>query len=127
MTLTLPTADELRITIPTLSAKYTDDQLTQIIADSSMMIEQCAVIEAMAAEKQKAVVRYVSAHLAMLQSGSSGVMTSKTIGDASEGYASAPLGPGLKSTYYGQQALMLEPSGCLARVGLRSISFDVVN
>ncbi len=66
-------------------------------------------------ERLELIARYLAAHVFQIQHG---VLTSKTAGAASESYA-ATLGKGLLGTLHGQQAMLLDPNGCLAKAQAR--------
>ncbi len=68
-----------------------------------------------APERLELIARYLAAHIFQIQHG---VLTSKTAGAASESYA-ATLGIGLLGTLHGQQAMLLDPNGCLAKAQAR--------
>lgn len=107
-----PTPTEVRTIITT---SLDDAALTVFIADAAMMVDQCPKVAAYPDAQQKAIVRWVTAHLIAVtaQGGVAGQLTSKSLGDASESYASGAVGSDLKSSPYGQQAIALDPSGCL--------------
>lgn len=96
--------------------------VSSIIDDAALMVEDC--VKNLSAERQEAIVKWVSAH--MIASGGEGTLTSMKLGDASESYARATLGDGLSGTTYGQQALLLDPNGCLAKLGRAKATIEVV-
>jgi hypothetical protein len=124
MAIALPTADDVRAIIET---DKTDPQIEAIIADAALIAKAC--IADLDADVQKAIVKWLTAHL--IASSASGIeggaqITSMKLGDASESYARASMGAGLAGTSYGQQALALDPNGCLAQIGMRRAYFKVL-
>ena len=67
-------------------------------------------------EQLELIARYLAAHIFQIQHG---VLTSKSAGSASESYA-ATLDKGLLGTLHGQQAMLLDPNGCLAQAQARN-------
>jgi hypothetical protein len=120
MTIALPTAADVRAIIET---SLTDGQIEALIADAALAAEKCLLKYDEA--RQKAIVKWLTAHL-IASTGGNGVLTSQKLGDASETYARATLGDGLKGTTYGQQALLLDTCGCLARLGRARASVEAI-
>lgn len=112
-TLSTPTVDEVRSVITT---SLSDAQVLTMIADAALVVSRCPSIADAPESVQSAVVRWAAAHLIAIRE-PSGLVTQKSMGDASESYARAPLGVGLSGTFYGQQAILLDPTGCLERLG----------
>jgi hypothetical protein len=106
-----PTAADVRAIIATA---LTDQQIGALIDDAALLAEKC--IEALSAERQKAILKWLTAHL-IASTGPGGVKTSSKLGDAQDSFARASLGTGLAGTTYGQQVLALDPNGCLVNVG----------
>jgi len=128
MALETPTPDEVRgvIALPTT---VVDATINAFISDASLVVARCPVIVSSDSATQKAVIKWVTAHLMNMRYGASGPLVSESIGDASKSYAQpsrAPSGLGLAGSYYGQQALLLDPSGCLAQVGKMRPTFAVI-
>lgn len=114
--LTKPTPSEVRTIITT----SLDDASIQVFIDDAELIGHgCPVLDTYPTSHQKAIVRWLTAHLiaSVAKGGVAGQITSKSLGDASESYAAGQLGSDLASTSYGKQAIALDPSGCLERVG----------
>jgi hypothetical protein len=65
---------------------------------------------------KKEIERWLAAHFVTI---SDGVVQRDKIGDAEVWYNVANLGQGLKHTRFGQQAILLDCSGLLARMGVR--------
>ena len=121
-----PTPAQVRAIITT---DLTDDQLSVITDDAALMADAC--IAALSCELQTAILRWMTAHLIATMSsattGGAGVMTSMSLGDASETYAKGQLGTsGLTTTTYGQSAIALDPNGCLASLGMRKTLWKVL-
>jgi hypothetical protein len=113
----------VRVVIATALA---DPQLTALIGDAVLIAEGCPVVATYDATRQAAIVKWIAAHLVAQQSGKAGALTQKALGDASESYASAAMGAQLAGSRYGQQAIALDPSGCLAQLGMRRATFKVL-
>lgn len=121
MALAVPTTSEVRSII---SSPKDDTFVAMMIDDAVLFLENIASVVAASESMQKAIVRWVTAHLISVSN--SGQLTQKSIGDATDSYASnsALFGPGLRSTTFGQRALALDPN--LINVGLRPIIFRAV-
>lgn len=119
-----PTPAEVRIIIET---KLADPALQSVIDDAALFVEGCPKVTTYDDARQKAIVKWVTAHmLASTNASGSGALTAKSLGDASESYARPTLGVGLSGTTYGQQAIALDPSGCLANLGKPKAMFRKV-
>lgn len=118
---TLPTASDV---IALTGTDMPEAVVTSIIADAALFAEGC--ISAYDDDRQTAIIKWVAAH--MVQSTSGGAsLTSDKLGDASQTYARSALsGNGLMATHYGQQAIALDASGCLARKGRAPASVQVI-
>jgi len=126
MPLTLPTPADVRAIIAT---SLDDGQLQAVINDAALIAEACPAVAGYPAARQASIVKYITAHLLAGSAGSStgsGAITQKALGDASESYAAGQLGMDLKSSAWGQKALLLDPSGCLATLGRQSAYFKVL-
>lgn len=122
--MTNPTVAQVRAIITT---SLTDDAVTAIIEDAALMVEHC--ISSLAEARQTAIIKWTTAHLISSMSGSTGgkkTLSSFKIGDAQENYVQATLGEAMKGTTYGQQAIALDPNGCIANIGKRKVSFKVL-
>lgn len=123
MALSEPTVADVRIIFAT---SLGDSAVQAFITDAVLFADGCPAVAGYSAERQAAIVKYLAAHLmfvgghATSGSASSGTKTQESVGDASVSYA-APgantFGLGLEASRFGQQALKLETSGCLARLG----------
>lgn len=109
-----PSVAEVRAVITTTLG---DEQVQARIDDAALIVDGCPAIVVMSDAQQKAIVKWVAAHLIASSTAEGAQVLSKKLGDASETYSRASLGIGLAGTYYGQQALLLDPTGCLARRG----------
>lgn len=111
MAIEKPTAADVKAII---STALTDQQVGALIDDAALLAERC--IAGFDAARQKAVLKWLTAHLiASTNAGAS--KTSSKLGDAQDSFARAQLGSGLSGTIYGQQALALDPNGCLLGIG----------
>jgi len=113
--------DVIALTGSTLS----EDIVNAIIDDAALVVSGCIVN--LDAARQTAIIKWVAAHMvASTSSGGGGVLSSQKLGDASESYARGELGKALNSSYYGQQAIALDPNGCLRKIGQPSVGFQVI-
>lgn len=122
MALATPTASEVRLTITTT---LSDDAVAQFVDDAVLIAEQCSSIATFSESKQKAIIRYLAAHLIAMNDASARKI-SESMGDASESFSTPVLGDALRGTTYGQQAITLDSSGCLAKVGKTPVTFKVL-
>lgn len=125
MSLELPTVADVRVIITTT---LTDDQITDQITLAEALASQCSGVSNASTTIQAAIVKYITAHFIAMISGGGGVVQSETLGDASKSYAVAQpsSGAGLNASRYGQQAVMLDTTGCLAKLGKPGIKFKVL-
>lgn len=127
MALSLPTVEEVRSIIET---DLDDAGVTLYINDAAALGKRC--LTPLDPDLQKTILKWLTAHLIQLSGRSTGegfanvAVTSMKLGDASETYARAQLGSNVASTPYGQQAILLDPNGCLARLGARQPFFKVL-
>lgn len=105
-----PSISDVRIVFAT---SMLDGEVQTFMDDAVLLALQCPALVASNAATQRSVVRWLTAHFMSILS--SGILTQKAIGDASDSYAAPTLGAGLKSTSYGMRALALVPE--LADVG----------
>ena len=117
MALALPTATDVRVVITT---DLTDPQIDSIIADASLAVESCAALATYTSARQQAIIKWVAAHFINFINGQGGAISLNVLGSSSVAYANAMLGDGLKSSAYGQQALALDPSGCIGKIGSKA-------
>lgn len=114
-----PNVEQVRAII---STGLTDDQVQLYINDAALAVEGC--ISSLDDERQVAIVKWWTAHMiasagqARGGGGGAGAVSSRKLGDASTTWVRGSLGTGAASTYYGQQAISLDPSGCLAKIGM---------
>lgn len=118
MAIARPTPEQVRTLVQTT---LTDEQIEGVIDDAVLLAGPC--IENLGEDRQRAIVKYIAAHLIATtgRGGESSTLTSRKLGDASRSYARAQLGRDLAGTALGQQAIMLDPTGCLANLGLRRV------
>jgi hypothetical protein len=122
MALAKPELSAVRAIIGT---DLSDPQVQSVIDDAALLAEGCPKVAGYDAGRQAAIVKWLSAHM-IASTAKTGVLTQKSLGDASESYGRAQVGLNLSGTTYGQQALALDPSGCLARLGQRSAFVQVL-
>lgn len=123
MSLSKPSVAVVKAIIATTLA---DDAVQAVIDDAALLAEGCPVVASYDAARQSAIVKWLAAHMLASTSAGGGALTQKALGDASETYGRATLGTQLAGTTYGQQALALDPSGCLARLGAKRAFVRVV-
>lgn len=114
MAIEKPTPDEVRAIIDT---DADDAVISAMIDDAILMYGHC--LEAMEPARQKAALKWIAAHLLFSadKGGEDTVRTSRKLGDASDTYARATLGEGLRGSIFGQRAITLDPTGCLGFEG----------
>ncbi len=101
-----------------------DDTLVQsIIDDAALMVGSC--VANFDADRQAAIIKWVTAHLLTVTPDGK-FTTSEKLGDASESYAVPKLGDSLAGSPMGQQALLLDLNGCLARIGRAKASIEKI-
>lgn len=99
-----------------LSVTFSTEELEDAISDAGLMLNACAKLYD--DERQAALVKYLAAHLlASSQVGAAGSLASESVDGTSYSRATATLGQNLKGTTFGQQALLLDPNGCLQSLG----------
>lgn len=118
-----PDVDAVRLVITT---KISDSAVSALIDDAALIAAGCPVVDTYSTDLQTAIVKYLAAHLIASRSDGPGVLVSKKIGDASESYGRATMGMQLQSTTYGQQAIALDPTGCLKRLGNVRVIFKAM-
>lgn len=116
----LPTTTEVRAIAQT---ELDDAALAGVIEDAWLIAEHC--IAGLDEIRQRSIVKWLAAHL-VSSTDSSALLASTKLGDAQDTFVRAVTGEGLKGTTYGQQALALDPNGCLARLGKARSTFEVV-
>lgn len=122
---TKPSAADVRIIITT---EMTDEQILAIVDDAALLAARC--LSVLESDLQKAIIKYLTAHI-IVQSpngpGGGGQLTSSSLGDASDTYASGQFGKGLSASSYGQMAIALDPNGCLVDIGKSRIGFATIS
>lgn len=122
MTVATPTVAAVRVVITTA---MDDDAVTAFIEDAALIADLTG-IQALAAARQVAIVKWLTAHLIAQHSGKGGQITAESIGDASKSYAGGSGGLFLQATRYGQQACLLDTSGELANLGRASATLELL-
>lgn len=118
---TLPTAsDVIALTETGLSAAV----VTTLIDDAALVAGDC--ITGYADDRQTAIIKWLAAHMVASTDAGGGTLTSDKLGDASQSYARATMGDGLRGTIYGQQALALDTNGCLTTRGKGRASVEII-
>lgn len=114
-----PSVDEVRLIITT---GLPDQTIAAIITDAALIVADC--VEDLEDEQAKAIVKYVAADIisSVVTSGGAGARTAKALGDASESWNASGAEFG-KSAYWAR-ALMLDPNGCLERLGRKRATIE---
>lgn len=119
---TLPSAADV---IAITGTSLPETVVTALIQDAALVAANC--ISQYDGPRQTAIIKWLAAHMiASTAQGGESVLTSDKLGDASQTFARATLGAGLRGSMYGQQALALDPSGCLARKGNGTATVQVI-
>jgi len=106
--------DLLQIDInETLVQKYID-YATLIVADCNWQ-----------QDRKDAIINWITAHL-ITSTDEYRQVVSESYGNASITFSSGPIGESLKSTTYGQQALLLDNTGCLNKLGKSKGTIEVI-
>lgn len=123
MTIKLPTIDELRAIVTT---SLDDAALEALIGDVSLMVAAC--VEALEGDRQAAIIKYATADLiaGTVQNSGAGALVSQSLGDASETYAQQSTSNQFGGTAYWRSAVLLDPNGCLQKLGRRRATFEKV-
>lgn len=122
MSVERPAASDVRVVIET---SLSDLQIEGLITEAVLMVEKC--VSSYEAERQKAIVRWVTAYLIdNIRNQGGGGVQSDSLGDASRSYFSGALGEGLAENGYGLKAIALDPSGCLMRIGKSKATIEVI-
>ncbi len=114
MSLTQPNVTAVRTIIAT---PMSDNDVQAFIDDATLVAESCSGIANLGVTRQVAIIKWLTAHLIAQQSGKGGQLTQESLGDASKSYSGGPGGLNLQATRYGQQACMLDTTGCLSNIG----------
>lgn len=129
MSLSKPSVTDVRVIFP--AAEGLPDATVQTMIDTAaLIVGQCSAIAGYPEETQQAIIKWVAAHLLQVSGvatpGSSGIVTASKLGDAQDSYAAPTLGPGFASSFFGMQATLLDPSGCLVNLGKYRVRFKTV-
>jgi hypothetical protein len=123
MAVSKPTAAQVKTVIQT---SLSDTDIDAFMDDAVLIVEQCASIALGSEALQRSVVKWVTAHLINFAESNGGAISMKVLGSATEAYANSPLGEFLKGSTYGMQALMMDKTGCLAKLGQTRSFFEVL-
>lgn len=114
MSITQPSVAAVRTLITT---SLDDTGVQSMIDDATLVVEDCAGIVSATQTRQAAIIKWLAAHLISQQAGKGGQLTQESMGDASKSYAAGAGGLNISATRYGQQAILLDTSGCLEAKG----------
>lgn len=122
MAIQKPTATEVKEIV---STSKSDAVVSSMIEDAALMAEKC--ITSLDGDRQEAILRYLTAHMIVISDGGgAGAVVSEKLGDAQRNYSAVPLGESLRSSGFGQQAIALDPNGCLANIGKTATKMRLV-
>ena len=109
------------------SGPASDAQITAAIATVQVMAAKCLAGMPDDATRDE-VTKYLVAHLLTMtvDSNGAGIAQSSSLGDASDSYNVGAMGKGLRSSGFGQIAIALDPTGCIARLGNPRATFEKV-
>jgi len=125
MSLAKPTVEQVRAVYPPATT-LPDATVVLFIDQAAIIAGMCAAVFGYPEDQQVAIVMWIAAHLLQTSRGSSGVITSSKLGDAQDSYAAPTLGPGFNSSFFGMQAALLDPSGCLVNLGKYRVRFKTI-
>lgn len=90
--------------------------LAPIAEAADLIVDGCTASSSYTAERIAAIKKWVGAHLfASTDMGRESRLVSETLVDLSQTFA-VSVGKGFHLTTYGQQAMLLDPDGCLAQL-----------
>jgi hypothetical protein len=117
----LPDVPDVRAIIAT---ELSDEQVEGLILDAELMVRTC--VASLDEERQCAIIKYVTADLiaSAVEGAGAGAVTSSRLGDAADTYAASTEFPGRSS--YWDKAVLLDPNGCLRKLGRKSAFFEKV-
>jgi len=115
-------ADEVR-TIMDLDPSITDPQIDVFITQANLLVTRRLGSSGLDSSTLKEIERNVAAHLLTALDPQ---IESEKIGEASTKYAGR-FGEFLRSTRYGQAALLLDTTGILAKSGQKSATISVID
>lgn len=108
--------------VQTLVGASAPTNVEVFIQTAHFMVDRCYLNKGFEEELLTQLELWLAAHLASLQTAE---VQSEKLGDASVTYKTAT-GEGLAGTRFGQQVMMLDPTGCLKNGGKSPASFNVV-
>ena len=96
---------------------------TPFIVAANLIVDEQLSEEGLSEALLTEIERWLAAHLACAKDP---YIKAQKLGDASATY-SGDFGKGLESTPYGQQVSLLDPTGSLARMGAKKVSFAAID
>lgn len=121
------TASDVRLVVPTDGVE--DATITAMITTAGVLVAQCGGVLSLPQATQDEILKYVTGHLlAVGHLRRSGPVTQRSLGDASQSFASSAMKPGkgLNATMWGQLAISLDPTGCLEKIGRTKVTFNTL-
>lgn len=115
----LNTVDELRVI---MDSDLSDSQLERFLADANVIIQN--FLTASCYTDKKAIEKYLAAHFATVLEPN---FKSESISGDYTVQITGQFGELLKSTQYGQMALLLDCKGVLSNLGKQAMSFEVIS
>ena len=96
--------------------------ITPFITIANLMVTEKLGDSGLSAEMLKEIERWLAAHFVAMRDPR---VKSESIGGITTSYQGTT-GEGLKSTLYGQQAILMDTTGTLANVGMKKASIGVI-
>jgi hypothetical protein len=123
MAIVKPSVAEVRQVITTA---LPDSTVSVVIDHAALVVEAC--VESLAEDRQKAIVTYVAADFiaSAVSTGGKGAKVSSALGDASDSWAANLAGAEFGKSAYWSRALLLDPNGCLHKLGRRRAILETV-
>ena len=116
---------EVRDIVDTDLLVSTTEDLTAFITAANLIVTSKLGGEtSISAEEAKEIERWLSAHFVAIRSPG---LRSQKLGDGQAVYQIGYLGRGLEATRYGQQVMLLDTTGILARLGKRSAKVETLD
>ena len=98
--------------------------ITPFISAANIIVTDRLGSAGIGSELLKEIERWLAAHFLAVREPN---VKSETVGGASATYETSVLGKRLEGTSYGQQVLILDPTGSLAQLGKKKASFSAVD
>jgi len=107
-----------------VNTSLNDDDLDPFINSANLLVTAQLGDEELTTAQLKDIELWVAAHFVAIRSPQA---SRERIGDAEVYYEGKTGGEGLKLTRYGQAAIALDPTGKLANLGRKKVSFTAID